>query len=117
MAARRTTLTFDANGVTQPVYADGMVWGAVYLKGDGGTIADGVVTVETCDALPASDAPTGTSGWVSTGDTINANGATLGAQAFGRITIGAYSLLRLRLTTPLSGGGAITAVLVAVGPG
>lgn len=116
MAARRTKLTFDANGVTLPVQADGMVWHAVYLKGDGGTISGGVITVETCDAMPASDAPTGASGWVSTGDTINANGATLGAQAFGRITIGAYSLLRLRATTPLSGGGAVTAVLVSVGP-
>jgi hypothetical protein len=92
-----------------------MPWNGVYLKGDGGTISGGTITVETCDAMPASDAPTGTTGWASTGNTVAASGASDGAQAHGQVTVGAYTLLRLRITTPLSGGGAVTAVIVSNG--
>lgn len=115
MSARRTPLTFNADGVTPWVNVDRMPWNAVYLLGDGGTISSGVVTVETATGMPTTDAPSGATGAVSTGNTINASGATLGAQAFGQVTIGAYDLLRLRLTTPLSGGGSVTAVLVSNG--
>lgn len=107
-------LTFDANGVTRAVPVDRCNELGVYINGDGEVISAGVVTVETyCPetALAGTDnfgAPTGTSGWATTGVTINANLATLGAQGWARVA-GAFSLIRCRVTTPLAGGGAITA--------
>lgn len=109
--AQRSRLTFNADGVTPPADVAGQPYNAVYLVGDGGAISAGVITVQTCDWLAATPPPE--AAWKSLAVTINAADATLGAQGFAQIPAGAYTLVRCKVTTPLSGAGTVQAVVVS----
>lgn len=115
MAARRTKLTFNADGVTEPVPVDGMSWIGALLYGDGGVISGGVATLQHADWEPVEATPIPEAAWVNTAVTLNASGASAGAQTLPGQLVGAYSWVRLKLTTPLSGAGTVTGVIVANG--
>lgn len=109
MSSRRTPLTFDASGNTRAVDVTGCPWNQAVIEGSG-TISGGTVTVQT--AYKQSGEPE-EGDWVTTGVTITASGASAGAQAYVQVPVGAYMYLRLKLTTPLSGGGTLTAAIVS----
>ncbi len=111
---RRTPLTFDADGNTRAVDVTGCPWNAAWVEGSG-TIAGGTVTVQTAVVMDNAGEPA-EADWVTAGVTISASGASAGAQAYVQVPIGAYMFLRLRLTTPLSGGGTLTGMILSVGP-
>lgn len=112
MANTRTPLTFTS-GVTQAADVPGMSWIGVYLKADG-TVSAGAVTIQTCDWMPAPATDPPDAAWVTVGSAIvPPSGANV--QTLTQLPVGAYSKVRLKITTPLVGGGALTAVVVANG--
>lgn len=84
----------------------GCPWATLYFTGVG-TLSSGVVTIEEA---PAPDYA-GT--WFAV-TTFNANDVTGGKTKAVRLTVGAYAFIRLNLTTPLGGGGTLTAVICAI---
>ena len=114
MPSDRTTLAFT-DGVTPLVDVAGFPWIAIYLKGDGGAISAGVVTVQTTDWYPSPASPPPEAAWVNTSITLNASGATLGGTVQAQLPVGAYSQIRLKLTTPITGAGVVRGVVACNG--
>lgn len=110
--SQRPKLVFNAAGVTPPADVSGMPWNAVYLEGTG-VVSAGVVTVQICHRESFADIPE--AAWITTAVTLSASSASAGAQVMAQLPIGAYSLVRLKVTTPLSGGGTIVGYLVSNG--
>lgn len=95
-----------------PVDASRCPWLKVYLKGDGGVINAGVITLEEADYFLGETAPTN---WSSIG-TINATDVSAGVtQKATPLAIGAYSNIRARVTTPITGPGTVTLTLAGTG--
>jgi hypothetical protein len=89
-----------SGAVSAPIDCRGYAYLTIYFEGTG-TIASGVVTVETAHWNASSETPyTGT--W-SAVTTYNASGVTGGAQDHLALTTGAYAWIRLRITTVLAG--------------
>lgn len=84
----------------------------VVIEGQG-TISGGVVTIEEACFNPESEAPYG--GTWSALTTVNGTDVTGGAQKAVHLQVGAYSQIRVRISTQISGtGGAVSAHMVAV---
>lgn len=83
----------------------------MYLIGHGVT-SGGAVTFEE-----ATDDPTTSNGifggtWSGIGSAVNASDVDGGKQKATHLTVGAYSRVRARISTAISGGGSISVVLV-----
>jgi|DEB0MinimDraft_3_1074331.scaffolds.fasta_scaffold02359_6 hypothetical protein len=79
-----------------------------YISGLG-TTSGGVITIE-------EGFPTKENVWAATPSvisTVNASDVSGGVQKAVHLTVGAYAFVRARVSTAISGGGSITARLVA----
>jgi hypothetical protein len=96
--------------VLTPVSCLGNTQITVYVLGLG-TTSGGVLTVEEASWDPLSQQDNATT-W-SEVTTINASSASAGVVAAVHLEPGAYDWLRVRISTAISGGGTISAWLVA----
>lgn len=93
-----------------PLDARGATDITVYCVGNG-TTSGGVITIEECamDLMKGSEFK-GT--WSSIA-TVNASDVTAGVQKATHLTVAAYSWVRARISTAISGGGTVTVTMVA----
>lgn len=100
---------------SQPVNCLGYTALTVYVIGSG-TLASGVITIEEADFNPSTES-TYTGDW-STIATVNATDVSGGKQLAYHIGgpggLFAYSQVRTRISTGVTGGGNISTVLVGV---
>ncbi len=80
---------------------------SVYLRSIG-TTSGGTILIEEADYTEATQVYSGTWSQVAT---ISANSFTGGAQTCNHISDAAYGFLRVRISSDITGGGWITAVL------
>lgn len=102
--------------VSTPVYCLGYKEIAIYVTGTGTSISAGVITIETADYdLERTGAVVYSGTWSSVA-TVNATDVSGGKQKHVPLTTGAYSWVRTRISTTVTGTGspAVSTTLVAV---
>ena len=108
--ARSTSLSAVTTGTGTAVNVIGREAIAVYITGTGTTSA-GVITIEEADWDPVT-ASTYAGTWASL-TTVMASSVTGGAQTVYHVPLGAYRFIRARVSTNVTGGGNVSAVVVA----
>jgi hypothetical protein len=101
--------TAATTGTSIPVAVHGRDSLAFYFKSNG-TTTGGTLVIEEADYDPAVD-PTYAGTWSQIGATINANDFTGTKQLAVHISPNAYSTVRVRIATDVTGGGTVTVVL------
>ncbi len=95
--------------ICAPIDVLGCTHLAVYVLGLG-TTSGGVITIEEACWDPLTQVDRATT-WVAVG-TMNASDSSAGVMKVTHLTVGAYSHMRVRISTAISGGGTISAWLV-----
>lgn len=98
---------------SQPVDVSGFSSIAFYLFGQGGTISGGSITYEEATTDPAHSEQTYGGTWSAIGSAVTASDVNGDKCKATHPSRGAYHLVRARIDTAISGGGNISAILVA----
>lgn len=97
---------------SQPVNVLGLQNLTFYLIGSGDTISGGSITYEEATGDPAHSDQTYDGTWSIIGTAVTASDVSAGKIKATHLSQGAYSLIRARIDTAISGGGNVTVVLV-----
>lgn len=102
--------TFVSSGTSIPVNIESIAAPSVWVRSNGGTISAGVLTIEEADYEPGYAAPyNGTWSLISTIDLTTLTGAT--KQTVTHLQVSGYGIIRVRLSTTVTGGGGVNVVL------
>lgn len=102
--------TYVTSGTSQPVNAQNYQYLTVAVRADGGTISAGVITVEEADYAAGQESVySGTWSAISTIDLTTLS--TLTAQAVYHFPTAGYGFVRVRVSTAVTGGGKVIAVV------
>lgn len=98
-----TSLPIDVTGLSKIVF---------YLQGNG-TTSGGTITYEESTTNPTTSEGYYGGTWSIIGSANNASDVTGDKQKATHVTVGAYHLVRARISDAITGGGTVTVVLVA----
>ena len=104
----QTTNTYVSSGTSKAVLVDIYPKLTIAVTADGGTISAGVLTIEEADF--GTSAYTGTWSQISTYDLTALS--TLTQQTLIHLPVSKYQNIRVRLSTAVTGGGKVRAVLL-----
>lgn len=100
-----------ATQASQPIDVSGNRYLTVYAMGYGTTSGGTYIIEESVDDPTTKQTFSGT--WAPVGAALNASAVSAGLQIATHLTVGAYSRVRVRIATTITGGGTISIVLVA----
>lgn len=107
------TVTGVTTGTSQPVKMEGYGILSFYFRSVG-TTSGGTILIEEADWGPQEGPYSGTWSQIAS---IAASSFTGGAQSANHISNSAYAYVRVRISSAITGGGTITAVLKAQAAG